>query len=117
MLVECLVIFGIILAIAVIFAKTRKEYAIATVPLLIPTGTNILAYLFSENLSELFPIDHLTMYIVINVIAVIVSSVFVGICSTKLKTKSNRLTYIVMCILFNIALATILIINMYKIYD
>ena len=116
MIVECLVIFGIILAIMVIFLRTNKDHAIETVPLLILPGVNILAYFFSEALSRILPYDHFIVFVLLNVLAVIVSSVLVGIFSLKLNSKSNKIAYVSMCMIFNVVLASILIQNMYSFY-
>ena len=57
MLIESIVIFIILLGVFCVFLATKSRYAITVVPLLIPTGTNILAYLFSESISKLLPFD------------------------------------------------------------
>ena len=114
MIVECLVIFAIIFAILIIFLRTNKEHAFETVPLLILPGTNILANFFSDVISRFLPFDPFIICAVLNIIAVIVSSLLVGICSLKFKTKSNKITYASMCIIFNIVLASILIVNLYS---
>ena len=113
MIMECIVIFGIILAIMVIFLRTNRDHAIQTVPLLILPGANILAYFFAETLSRLVPLDHFIIFIILNIIAVIVSSILAGIFSVRFKGKPSRITYIAMCIIFNVVLASILIQNLY----
>lgn len=111
MIVECISIFSIIFAIMVIFLRTNRDHAIETIPLLILPGVNILDYLFSETLSTLIPVNPFMMYVILNIIAVIVSSVFVWIFSRRFKRKNTRISYLAMCIIFNVILASILIKN------
>ena len=92
----------------------KKDYAFATIPLLVLPAVNVLAYLASGKLSALLPMDKFTVYTALNIIAVIVSSCLVGIMSVKFKKKSNRMAYIVMSLIFNIILAAIVIYNMFQ---
>lgn len=113
MVAECVVIFGILLSMIIIFLRTNKEHAIKIVPLLILPGANIIGYAFSEGLSRLVPTDRFMLYTMINVASVIVSGLFIGMFSAKFKTKYTKTTYALMCIAFNIILASILIANAY----
>lgn len=111
MLIECIVIFAILLAMMVIFLRTKKEYALTVIPLLIPTGANIIAYLLSEKIASFIPFDKLTTFAIINVTAVVISSFCVGLVCTRFKEKVNKVSYVVMSMLFNICLLIIFIYN------
>ncbi len=114
MVVECLVIFGLILVVIVSCIRAKKKrYALATVPLLILPLTNVAAYFVSGGLAGLLPMDKFTVYTAINVISALVSSCLVGMMSQKLLKKSSRAAYVIMSLIFNIVLAAILIYNMY----
>lgn len=116
MIMECFVIFTIILAITIIFIRTNKDHALQAVPLLILPGVNILGYFFSQSLSRLLPLDHFSVYVIMTIAAVIVSGILSGIFSARFKTKPSKVTYIAMCIIFNIVLASILVQNLYQFY-
>ena len=115
MLVECTAIFCLIFVVVIMYIRShRKDYALATVPLLVLPLINILAYLSSGKLSALLPMDKFTVYAVLNIVAVIVSSCLVGVMSVKFKRRSTRIAYIIMSLIFNILLAAILIYNMFQ---
>ena len=116
MLMECLVIFGIISAICVIFLRTNRNHAFQTIPLLILPGANILTYFFSNHLSQFVALDHFSVFVILNILAVVISGILAGIFSVRFETKSSQITYLIMCIVFNIVLASILIQNLYQIY-
>ena len=113
MIIEYLVIFAIMLVLVIIYSKNNKKYAIATIPLLVLPGTNILAYLFSDPIASIIPFEHITVYTVMNLLAVMVSTLLVGIWSAKFKRRSTKIGYITMCLLFNVILALIFVYNQY----
>lgn len=113
MIIEYLVIFLVILAIVIIYAKNKKKYALATIPLLILPGINIAAYLLSGKLATLLPFEQITVYTVMNIAAALSSVLLVGIWSNRFHRKSTKVTYVVMCLLFNIILACIFVYNEY----
>lgn len=113
MIIEYLVIFAIMLVLVIIYSKSNKKYAIATIPLLVLPGTNIIAYLLSDSIASLLPFEHITVYTVMNLLAVMVSTLLVGIWSARFKRRSTKIGYVSMCLLFNIILALIFIYNQY----
>lgn len=113
MIIECLVIFGIILAITVIFLRTRKEHAIMTVPLMILPFANLAAQLFAKPLASVLPLDPFLVVVLLNVIAVVISSLMIGVLSFRFKKRSNKIAYAFPTILFNVLLAIILIQHFY----
>jgi len=115
MWLECSAIFCLIFVVVIMYIRSgKKDYAFATIPLLVLPAINVLAYLLSGKLSSLLPMDKFTVYAALNIIAVIVSSCLVGIMSVKFKKKSNKMAYIIMSLVFNIILAAILIYNMFQ---
>lgn len=115
MLVECLTIFGLIFAVVIVYLHAdKRNYALATVPLLILPAANILSYAVSGSLSEVLSSDRFTVYAAINIIAVVVSSCLVGIMSAKFGKKSTRAAYVTMSLVFNVVLAAILVYNMFE---
>lgn len=115
MLIECAAIFLLILVVAIMYVRAKKkDYAMATVPLLVLPAVNMLDYAVSGKLSFVLPMDEFTVYTAINIIAVIVSSFLVGVMSAKFKRKATKAAYVSMSLIFNIILAAILIYNMFK---
>lgn len=115
MFFECLAIFGLIFVVAVAYMRSKKRnYALATVPLLILPGVNIISYLISDKLAVLLPMDKFTVYAAINIVSALISSCLVGMMSSKFSRKSTRAAYIFMSLVFNIALAAILIYKMFQ---
>ena len=116
MLVECLTILGLIFAVGVVYLHAgKKDYAFATIPLLVLPAANVLSYILSGRISNVVPMDMFTVYTAINIFAVVVSSCLVGIMSGKFGKKSTRAAYITMSLVFNILLAAILVYNMFDI--
>ena len=111
MLLESSVILAIIFSTFIISFKVKRKYALAVVPLLIPPASNILAYFFSQSLTNVLPFSSSTIYIIINIAAVVISSVLIGVHSFKFTTKVNRYSYLTMSIVFNVMLVIIYIIN------
>lgn len=115
MIFECAAIFCLIFVVAIMYIHShKKDYALATIPLLILPLINVLSYLLSGKISSLLPMDKFTVYAAINIIAVIASSCTVGIMSAKFKRKATKTAYIAMSLIFNIVLAAILIYNMFQ---
>ncbi len=116
MLVECMVIFGLIFVVMIMYVRTeKKQYALATVPLLILPFANIVAYFISDALALILPWEKFTAYAAVNIVAVIVSSMLIGRFTLKFKRKSTRAAYVVMSLVFNIVLASILVYNMFEV--
>ena len=116
MIVECVVIAGLIFVVAMSYMRAKKRnYALATIPLLILPLANVISYFVSGGLSGMLPMDKFTVYTAINIISALVSSCLAGIMSDKFLRKFTKAAYIVMSLVFNIALAAILIYNMFEI--
>ncbi len=115
MLIECTAIVLLISMVALMYVRAKKKnYALATVPLIILPLVNILAYAASEKISHILPMDKFTVYAALNIVAVVVSSCLVGIMSYKFSKKATKTAYVVMSLIFNITLAAILVYNMFE---
>lgn len=111
MAVECGVIAFIFLLLALIYYKREhKEWATATLPLmLLPLADFIMELV----LIKMFKLE-LTAFaaILILVVTVVISAAWIGAASASLRTKHNKrtaATFIAISNVFNIALAAILI--------
>ena len=114
MLIECAAIFLLISAVSFMYVRAKKKNALATVSLLILPLANILAYAASGKLSDILPMDKFTIYAAINIVAVVISSCLVGVMSYKFPKRSTKTAYVIMSLIFNIALAAILVYNMFE---
>ena len=108
--IECVVIAGMfVLFIAVFLCTKRRQWAWATLPLLLVPLTDItLEFL----LTKAFNVD-VTAFgaILALVIAVAVSAVWIGFLAGHLDHKRYKASYIGITNLFNVALAAIIISN------
>lgn len=108
MAIECGVILTLFLLMSIIFfRRDRREWAFAVLPLtVVPLTEFVLIMIIEEMLHR--QLD-LFWGILALVIAVAVSAVWIVAVSSKLKSKRNSATYVIITNLFNIALAAILI--------
>lgn len=114
MIVECFVMCGLILVVIIAYMRAkRKNYAFATIPLLILPLANVVSYFVSGELAGFLPADKFTVYAAIDIVSAFVSCCFVGIMSSKFSRKSTRAAYVFMSLVFNIVLAAILTYNMF----
>lgn len=111
MAVECGVIVFIILLLALMFfRRSHKDWALATLPLiLLPLADLIIEFV----LIKMFKLE-LTAFaaILILVVAVAVSAAWIGAASATLRAKHSKrtaVTFTAISNIFNIALAAILI--------
>lgn len=109
MLVESIIILAIIFFVFIISFRTKKEYAIAIIPLMIAPFVNIIAKLVSSSFSKIIPLDALMTYVLLCVIATVVSGLFIGLFSSKFKLRKVRFTYLIMSLLFVVVLELIFI--------
>lgn len=110
MAIECCIIAGIFLVMAIgFFVKKRNVWALATLPLtLVPLVEFVLDFVLASAISlEMTPY----VRIIALLVAVAVSCVWIGFVSVGMKSKSKRFTYIGTTYVFNVLLAAILIYN------
>lgn len=113
MAVECGVIAGIFLMIALIyFRRGHSEWAIVTLPLMLLPLTDFVVELV---LIKIFKVQVSAFGAILSlVIAVAVSAAWIGAASNALRAKHNKrtaATFIGISNVFNIALAAILILD------
>ena len=108
--IECAVISGLfVIFIAVFLCTKRKQWALATLPLLLVPLTDVVIEFL---LVKAMKVD-VTVFgaILALVIAVAVSAAWVGFFAGHLDHKRYKATYISITNLFNVALAAIIISN------
>lgn len=108
MAIECGAITGVFLLFILIFYKSkRKEWALATLPLMLVPLTDFVLEMVVVRMLKV----EVTAFggILALIIAVAASAAWVGASSDLLKHKRTKATYIGISNAFNIALAAILI--------
>ena len=108
MAIECGVITALLIVIMVVFIrKKRIPWAIATIPLMLVPFTEFVLDLL---LWQLFGL-HVSVFarLIALIIAIAVSCVWVGMSSMSFKSKKVRVSYIVVCNIFDVLLGIILI--------
>lgn len=111
MAVECGVIAGIFLLLALIYLRRgHTEWTIVTLPLMLLPLTDFVVEMV---LIKMFKVEVSAFAAMLAlVVAVAVSAAWIGVASNKLRTKHNKrtaATFIGISNVFNIALAAILI--------
>lgn len=110
MVVECLAITIIILAISVLYLRTRrKQYALATIPLVLLPASNVMLAWAARYAERVLPFSRASIAIAIFASAALVSCVMAGVFSSHLTKKYTRASYLFMSIVFNVILLMILI--------
>lgn len=113
MIIESLIILGLLTAILFIciFKKSEEHegHAIMIVPFMFLPAFNALAYFFSGYVMLILPFDSLITSIIIDSIAIMLSGIFAGVGTTKMKLNSSKITYSVIVSVYDIVLTCILI--------
>ena len=114
MAIECGIITGLLLAMAVFFfAKKHKQWGWATLPLtLVPLTDFVMNVVFVR----VFHMS-ISLYwgVLVLLIAVAISSAWIGFVANSLTHKSSKATYIGISNAFNVLLAAILINNILEV--
>lgn len=109
MIAECVVIVIILLIISVVFLRAKRvKWALLTFPLMVVPFANIAVSQIFRFLRYSYDANIIT---ITNVVAVIISSAWIGLMSYYFEKKSQRASYLTTTLLFNIILAIILINN------
>lgn len=111
MVLESVIILSIIFCIFIISFRTKQKYAFATIPLMIPPAANVLTIYFFIPMLKAISLSANFTYILMNIIAVVVSVVLILFHSKKFSTAANKYSYLTMSIIFNILLVIIFIKN------
>lgn len=115
MVFESLAIIGIVLAMSFLFIRTKKrDYCIATLPLLIQPAMQIISIPAINIVSSFSAVRPLVISSCITFIALIAESVLIGLASNLLASRKQKTSYIIICGAFALVLAMIFILNAMK---
>ncbi len=109
MIVISLIILAILFFTFIVSYRSNRIYAFSAIPLAVLPALNILAFLITKPLSFVLPFSPSSIFIAINILAAIITSVSSVIFSKAFKTKMARIYYLAMSILYTIVLAWIYI--------
>lgn len=111
MLVESIAITCILVVMVFIFLRAgKKQYAVATAPLLVVPFMNVLYNVASEYLK--MPINIQTQMLVL-IISLAVAVLLIGFLANAIKAKKYKLVYIFTCGGFTTLLTVIFLYNLY----
>lgn len=111
MLVESIAISMILIAMFFLFLRAhRRDYAIATAPLLIVPALNALSSLLQEIWKRSFSQDIRAAFVVFGLAAAVA---VMGMLCTKLPSRRSKYAYLLLCGGFTTVLAVIFIYNIY----
>lgn len=107
MTVQCVVIMIILLAISIVFLRAKRyKWALSTFPLMIVPLANVAI----SQASKIFNYQYTDMvHLWTNLIAVLLSSAWVVLMAFFFERKSQKFSYLIIALAFNIILALILI--------
>lgn len=114
MVVECISILVILLAIVAVFLRAHKRsYALSILPLFFVPGAHLAATAVLLLVRKAAPdSDWFDLArIAATLIGLICSCIMLGVLSVRMKSKRRRLTYVVLCGIFLLALTWMLVAN------
>lgn len=110
MIVDCWVIVVIILVISSVFLRTkRKDYALAVLPLAIVPLAHIVSSPVSKIIAKIYPWEFNDIRLSFEIIALVVTGIFLTQSSMKIKSKTSRNAFLILCASFCIILELVLI--------
>lgn len=111
MILECVTVILVIVVASIMLLGKGSGYSVGVLPLVILPLMHIVGSRLSYTAARMFSVTRMTAYISIDVLALVVTCLFVGGISMQIKQKSKRLTYLVICGGFAAALCCVLIVN------
>ena len=113
MVVECISISAILLAIFFIFVRSnKKKTALATLPLMIVPILHLAGIPLSRWLDHIMPYNRASIYIIIDLVALVAACITLGIMANGFHSKKTRVVYLGVSGLFTTILSCILIFNL-----
>lgn len=113
MIVECITITALIAVMIVVFMRSgRPKTALSVMPLLIVPVMHILGVPLSKLLPTFTALSELKAYFLIDILAIIVTCIFIGAFAKYFSTKKTKATYIICCGSYALILPIIFIYNL-----
>ena len=115
MIFESFAIIAIIVAMSVIFLRTkRKDLSVGLLPLLILPAMQLLIKPITALITELSPIKPLTVNFCMVFLALIAECILLGLASIMFTSKRQKTSYLLICGIFSLVLAMLFMLNLLK---
>lgn len=112
MLWACWAIIIVILAMFVVFMRANKKaYAIAILPLAVPSALYIPSGVLARYWSRFLPIGSIELMILINLVAGVIACLLIALTARRIPVKANRRAFGIGCSLFIVILSLTLVIR------
>ena len=119
MVFECLAIIVVILFSSYAIISSNKKgsgFGVGIMPLVLLPAAHILAVLSRRAIIKVIPVHILSAIIVIDVLALVITSLLLGAISTRIPGQKARWTYLVLCGGFSAVLTCVLIVRSILLY-
>lgn len=114
MLFACWSIVVVIVAIFVIFMRAhKKEYALATLPLVIVPLMHIFSAILAKLLDNVIPLQDYEIRVLLDLTAALIACLLLGVSSRPIPEKRTRTGFFICCAGFVIILTIVLIVNIF----
>lgn len=113
MIVECSAIILIILCMSFLMYRSsgKNGWSIGVLPLALVPAAHLAGVRFSTALGRLLPVDGVTAWIALELAALVLTCLMVGIISRQIKRRRPRMAYLVICGVFSTVLTCVLIVR------
>ncbi|MEG2204189.1 MAG: hypothetical protein RRY21_03415 [Oscillospiraceae bacterium] len=113
MIFECCAIVVLILSTSVMLSRPGKGsgYGIAVLPLLLVPLAHILGIYLSPPLGRLLPITAMTVYICVDLLALVATCMLLGGIATRIRRRRSRWMYLMICGGFSAVLTCVLLVR------
>ena len=110
LVMESVSITVILLAVAFLFLRAKRAlYAKSVLPLMIVPLAHSAGHPISYFLASFFPLDRIQVFLVVDILALIISCVLLGVFAGKFHNKTSRLVYLVSGCAFVLILSLVFI--------
>lgn len=115
MIFECFAIIAIIIAMSLIFLRVhKKEYSVGLLSLLILPVMQLLTKTIAVLITDISPIQPLTVKLCMIFLALIAECILLGAASVMFSSKKQKTSFLLICGTFSLVLAMIFVLNLLK---
>ena len=114
MVFECVAIIIVILVSSVSIISSNKRgsgFGIGILPLIFVPAAHILVVLSRRAIVRVFDVSILSAIIVVDILALVITSLLLGAISTRILKKRTRWTYLILCGGFSAILTCVLMVK------
>jgi hypothetical protein len=110
---ESYAIIAVVLLMSYILSRQEKSsgYAVAILPLLIVPAVHIAGRTIVRPITQIFSIDSITAWVIIELIALMLTCLLLGAISVSMKNRNLRVSYLALCGGFSVILTSIYLVK------